>query len=246
LLVLPADHVITDVDALRVAIDKAVSAARSGKLVTFGIVPTRAETGYGYIERGDADNEWFTVERFVEKPDAPTAERYIETGRYLWNSGMFVFGAGSFLSELERLAPEIHSACRSASTAAARDGRLVQLGAEFLTSPADSIDYAVMEKTDRAAVVPLDAGWSDVGSWGALHEVLSNGEFGNVVQGNVVADTCSGSLIRSSGRPVVAIGLNDTMVVETDEAVLIVTRGEEQRVKQAVELLRAERQDVQK
>jgi mannose-1-phosphate guanylyltransferase len=117
----------------------------------------------------------------------------------------------------------------------------VQLGSEFLESPADSIDYAVMEVTDRAAVVPLDAGWSDVGSWAALHEVLSNGEFGNVALGNVVADSCSGSLVRSSGRPVVAIGLRDAMVVETDEAVLIVARGQEQRVKEAVRLLRLER-----
>jgi mannose-1-phosphate guanylyltransferase/mannose-6-phosphate isomerase len=241
LLVLPADHVIADIDALRCAIEKAVSAAESGKLVTFGIVPTRAETGYGYIERGDAESAWFTVERFVEKPDAGTAESYIDSGRFLWNSGMFVFGAAAFLSELERCAPEIFAACRSACGAATRDGVSVQLGSEFLESPADSIDYAVMEVTDRAAVVPLDAGWSDVGSWAALHEVLSNGEFGNVALGNVVADSCSGSLVRSSGRPVVAIGLRDAMVVETDEAVLIVARGQEQRVKEAVRLLRLER-----
>lgn len=244
LLVLPADHVITDAAAFREAVGAAVGAARAGRLVTFGIVPAHPETGYGYIEQGDsdgdADGQWARVERFVEKPDRATAERYVDSGRYLWNSGMFVFGAGALLAELGRLAPEILAACEQALAGSSVEAGITRLGDAFLASPSDSIDYAVMEKTDRAAVVPLDAGWSDVGSWAALHDVLAKDGEGNALRGNVATLGVSGSLVIAGSRKIAVIGLDDVVVIESKDALLVVTKEASQRVKEAQAKLEAE------
>ncbi len=169
LLVLPADHVIRDVDAFRAAVAAGLAAAEAGRLVTFGIVPDRPETGYGYIRRASGDGPAYAVEEFVEKPDADTARAYVESGEYFWNSGMFMFRASVYLAELRRHASEILGNCKTAVAAATRDLDFTRLpGDSFARCPSDSIDYAVMEKTHSAVVVPLDAGWSDVGSWSAL------------------------------------------------------------------------------
>lgn len=232
LLVLPADHVIADAQKFRESVERAVLAARAGRLVTFGIVPTHAETGYGYIEQGDRAGDWSEVARFVEKPDLGTAEGYITSGRFLWNSGMFVFGVRTLLAELERFAPDILSACRTAVRDMRVDDDFARLSSAFAGSPSDSIDYAVMEKTDRAAVVPLDAGWSDVGSWAALHAASKADAEGNVLRGRVVARECRDSFIRASGRTIAAIGLDDIVIVETEDSVLIARKDQSQFVKE--------------
>ncbi len=179
LLVLPADHVIRDVTAFQSAVVAGSVAAAEGKLVTFGVVPDRAETGYGYIRRASGDGPAYQVQQFVEKPDAATAKTYVESGEYYWNSGMFMFRARGYLAELKRYAPAMLSACEDAVAAATRDLDFTRLpAAEFGACPSDSIDYAVMEKTDSAMVVPLDAGWSDVGSWSALQDALPRDDTG--------------------------------------------------------------------
>jgi mannose-1-phosphate guanylyltransferase/mannose-6-phosphate isomerase len=239
LLVLPADHVIRDDDAFAQAVNYAVSAASAGHLVTFGIVPDRPETGYGYIRRGAAHNHWSVVEKFVEKPDTDTAREYIDSGAYLWNSGMFLFSADAYLSELRRHQPAIVACCEQATSGSERDQDFTRLGAKFLECPSDSIDYAVMEKTDQAVVVPLAAGWSDVGSWSALHDILQQDEHGNVLRGDVLAEGCRDSYIASSSRLVAAIGLDGHVVVETDDAVLVMARGRAQDVKALVDTLKA-------
>jgi mannose-1-phosphate guanylyltransferase/mannose-6-phosphate isomerase len=234
LLVLPADHVIADPDAFREAIEQGVAAARTGKLVTFGIVPTHPETGYGYIEQGASQGGWSAVARFVEKPDAATAQTYVDSGRFLWNSGMFVFGAAAFLDELGRHAPAIRTVCESALSGLRADDDFTRLGPEFLKSPSDSVDYAVMEKTDRAAVVPLDAGWSDVGSWGALFDVLDKDKDNNVLRGNVVTSGVENSLVISGSRKVLVLGLHDVIVVDDEDALLIMRKGSSQDLKLAL------------
>ena len=238
LLVLPADHVVADAGAFRAAVGRAVEAAAAGRLVTFGIVPTRAETGYGYIERGDDDEGgWSAVARFVEKPDRETAERYLVSGRFLWNSGMFVFGAEGFLAELERLAPRIAAACRAATEGASREGAFTRLGPAFLDSPFDSIDFALMEKTDRAAVVPLDAGWSDIGSWAALHSVLKQDRDGNVLRGRAEVLDTSNSLVVSGLRRVALLGLDNVVVIDADDALLIMSKDHSQALKDLLRTL---------
>jgi mannose-1-phosphate guanylyltransferase/mannose-6-phosphate isomerase len=237
LAVLPADHVITDRTAFVSAMDAAAEAAAQGNLVTFGVVPDRPETGYGYILRGQQRSRWADLEKFVEKPDLATAERYVASGRYLWNSGMFVLAADAYLREIERHAPRMLEACRAAVASASRDQDFLRLGAEFTGCPSDSIDYAVMEKTDRAAVVPLAAGWNDVGSWSALHDVLDKDAAGNVTRGEVLARNCRNSYISANGRLVAAMGLDGVVIVETADAVLVMTRDEAQNVKQIVDRL---------
>lgn len=238
LLVLPADHVIKERGAFVSAVDAAIEAALDGNLATFGVVPDRPETGYGYIRRGASQGKWSVVERFVEKPDRETAERYLEAGNYLWNSGMFVFSAETYLRELSMHAPAMLEACERAAREAVVDEDFTRLGEAFLRSPSDSIDYAVMEKTDRAAVVTLEAGWSDVGSWAALHDVLEKDGDGNAMRGNVVVEGCSGSLIAAHDRLVAAVGLDSVIVVETEDAVLVVDAAQSQRVKDIVDLLK--------
>jgi len=235
LTVLPADHVIPNAAAFETALDAALGAAAAGRLVTFGVVPDRPETGYGYLLRGAERGPWSELERFVEKPDLATAEGYVASGRYLWNSGMFVFDATIYLRELERHAPRILDACKEALAHAERDSDFVRLGAAFASGPSDSIDYAVMEKTDKAAVVPLDAGWNDVGSWSALHDVLSKDAAGNVLQGEVFAKGCSNCYISANGRLVAALGLDGVVIVETEDAVLVMPREQAQNVKQIVD-----------
>lgn len=237
LLVLPSDHIVLDRAAFAAAVELAIPVADDGYLVTFGVTPDRPETGYGYLLRGDDRGGWAVLERFIEKPDAATAKAYVESGRYLWNSGMFLFSARTFLAELEAHAPAIHEACRRAVAEAAVDADFVRLGAAFESCPADSIDYAVMEKTARAAVVPLTAGWSDVGSWSALHEMLPKDSRGNAVVGDVMLEDCRDSFAVARSRLVALVGLTDVVVVETDDAVLVVARDRAQDVKRIIDAL---------
>jgi mannose-1-phosphate guanylyltransferase/mannose-6-phosphate isomerase len=239
LIVLPADHVIRDVDAFRAAVAAGRAAADAGRLVTFGIVPDRPETGYGYIRRGPGDGPAYPVAEFVEKPDAETARAYVESGVYFWNSGMFMFRASVYLAELQRHAPEILAPCKAAVAAATRDLDFTRLpGDSFAQCPSDSIDYAVMEKTHSAVVVPLDAGWSDVGSWSALQDALPNDEQGNVVAGDVIAEHSEGCYLHSTSRLIAAVGLRDHVVVETKDAVLVAPRTRVQDVKALVARLK--------
>jgi mannose-1-phosphate guanylyltransferase/mannose-6-phosphate isomerase len=240
LLVLPADHVIRDVQAFQSAVMAGRAAAEKGKLVTFGVVPDRAETGYGYIRRADGDGPSYAVRQFVEKPDAATAQQYVESGEYYSNSGMFMFRARVFLAELKLHAPAMLSACEDAVAAATRDLDFTRLPAEeFGACPSDSIDYAVMEKTDSAVVVPLDAGWSDVGSWSALQDALPRDAQDNVATGDVLVEDSNGCYLHSTSRLIGAVGLKDHVVVETKDAVLVAPRDRVQDVKALVTQLKA-------
>ncbi|HGM7335151.1 TPA: mannose-1-phosphate guanylyltransferase/mannose-6-phosphate isomerase [Stenotrophomonas maltophilia] len=233
LLVLPSDHVVRNENAFHAAVAQAASAADAGKLVTFGIVPTAPETGYGYIKAGPGEGAR-AVERFVEKPDLATAEGYVSSGEYFWNSGMFLFKASRYLQELERLQPAILVACRSALEKAARDTDFVRLDADaFAASPSDSIDYAVMEKTSDAAVVAMDAGWNDVGSWSALWDVSGKDADGNACHGDVIALDCRNSYAYGN-RLIAMVGLEDVVVVETDDAVFVGHKDRVQDVKSIV------------
>ncbi|MAT93366.1 MAG: mannose-1-phosphate guanylyltransferase/mannose-6-phosphate isomerase [Halioglobus sp.] len=240
MLVLPADHLIQQVDAFVRAVQTALPLAEQGRLMTFGVVPTSPETGYGYIKCGAAlADDLFVLERFVEKPDAPTARSYLESGDYLWNSGMFLLGAQTYLDELQVQAPEILTRCREAMVAASSDMDFVRPDAEiFDQCPADSIDYAVMEKTERGGVVSLDCGWSDVGAWSALWDVAERDPDDNVCKGDVILDNCSGSYIRSDSRLVAATGVQNLVVVETPDAVLVAPRDQVQDVKGIVNRLK--------
>lgn len=241
LLVLAADHFIADVEAFQHAVQCAEPLAQANKLVTFGIVPARAETGYGYIEKGKPCNDGFEVQRFVEKPDALTAHNYVESGCFLWNSGMFMFKVSSYLQALEQHAPQILDACQAAMQAAEADLTFIRVQKQaFKNCPSDSIDYAVMEKTDAAVVVPLDAGWSDVGSWSALADVGLKDGAGNVCTGDVIVYDCADSYIHASNRLVASIGLQHVVVVETKDAVLVASKERVQDVKKVVEQLKAE------
>ncbi|WP_313457052.1 mannose-1-phosphate guanylyltransferase/mannose-6-phosphate isomerase [Stenotrophomonas sp.] len=239
LLVLPSDHVIADEAAFRAAVLAALPAAQAGKLVTFGIVPTGPETGYGYIKAAHGDNVR-AVERFVEKPDLATAEQYVSSGEYFWNSGMFLFKASRYLAELERFHPDMLTASRTAWEQARRDSDFTRLGKEaFAAVPSDSIDYAVMEKTADAVVVPLDAGWNDVGSWTALRDVSTQDSDGNAHHGDVIAIDCRNTYAYGE-RLIAMVGLDDVIVVETDDAVLVGRSDRMQEVKTVVARLKAE------
>ncbi|MFV8818480.1 mannose-1-phosphate guanylyltransferase/mannose-6-phosphate isomerase [Haliea sp. E17] len=247
LLVLPADHVITRVEAFSEAVQSALPLARSGRLVTFGVVPTSPETGYGYIKCGATlGDRLHELERFVEKPDGQTAAAYLASGDYVWNSGMFMFAATSFLEELEQFAPPILAACRAAMVGAKTDLDFVRPDAgAFSACPSDSIDYAVMEHTRRGAVVALDCGWSDVGAWSALWEVAEHDAAGNVLRGDVLLDNCSDSYFYADSRLVAATGVENLVVVETADAVLVAARDSVQDVKRIVQALKSsERPEV--
>lgn len=240
LLVLAADHLIQDVPAFQASIQAALPLAACGKLVTFGIVPTQPETGYGYIERGAAlGNGGFAVSRFIEKPDLATARDYVASGDYFWNSGMFMFGARRYLEELARFQPAILDACRTALAGAVQDMHFTRVDADaFAACPEDSIDYAVMEKTADAAMVPLDAGWSDIGSWSALWEVSEKDGDGNVFKGDVLGHATRNTYVHADSRLVATVGVDDLVVVETKDAVLVARRDKVQEVKKIVEQIR--------
>jgi mannose-1-phosphate guanylyltransferase/mannose-6-phosphate isomerase len=247
MLVMPSDHAIGDVAGFRQAIDCAAAAARAGHLVTFGITPERAETGYGYIASGrpiEAVQGAFAVTGFVEKPDPETAERYVASGEYFWNSGIFLFPAALYLSELERRCPDMLAACKAALAAARTDTDFVRLDrTAFAACPSDSIDYAVMEHTNAAAVVPVTMGWSDLGSWDALWEMDQKDSSGNALSGNVVAEATRNCYLRSEAGLVAAIGVEDIVVVATSDAVMVAPRNRTQEVKQLVGRLLAEKRD---
>jgi len=242
LLVLPADHLITDTAAFAAAVERALPAAREGWLVTFGIRPDRAETGFGYIRRGAAlDADAFRVERFVEKPDLATAEGYLADGGFDWNSGMFLFRAARYLEELGSHQPAMLAAVRAAHAKAAADLDFVRVDkAAFAAVPEDSIDYAVMEKTARAAVVPVACGWSDIGSWSALWLAGAHDADGNLREGDTLVVDTRNSLLRSHGRHLVAtVGVEDLVVVSTPDATLVARRDAAQDVKRIVAQLKA-------
>ena len=235
LLVLPADHVIHDVPAFHKAIHAALGAAEQGKLVTFGIVPSSPETSYGYIQRGAQSGGVYPILRFEEKPQESRAREFIDSGDYYWNSGMFMFRARRYLQELERWAPQIAQVCASAFASARRDLDFTRITAQaFEACPADSIDYAVMEKTSDAVVLPLAAGWSDVGSWSALHEASEADGHDNVARGDVICEDSHGCYLYSGSRLVAAVGLKDHVVVETKDAVLVAAKDRVQDVKKLV------------
>lgn len=238
LLVLAADHVITDTKAFQQATEQALPLAQDGKLVTFGIVPASAETGYGYIKRGEPTGQAFTVQRFVEKPDQSTAEQYLQSGEYYWNSGMFMFRADVYLQQLQQFRPDIYTACEAAMAEQTPDLEFVRVDkAAFAACPADSIDYAVMERTEHAVVLPLDAGWNDVGGFAALWQVSAKDAQDNVLNGDVLALDSHGTYIHSEDKLVAAIGVEDLIVISTKDAVLVAHKDKAQQVKQIVNQL---------
>ncbi|NLC71355.1 MAG: mannose-1-phosphate guanylyltransferase/mannose-6-phosphate isomerase [Desulfuromonadaceae bacterium] len=250
LAIMPSDHVISDMAAFARAMESAVPLAGEGALVTFGIVPDRPETGFGYIRKGGRVGTTgnrveipaaFAVEMFVEKPDQVTAQKYLASGQYTWNSGMFLFKASIILAEMERLCPDILESCRGALSGAQTDLDFIRLDDKtFSSCRAESIDYAVMEKTSRGVVVPLDAGWDDVGSWQALWAMGCPDGDGNVMRGDVIARDCHENLFQSHSRLVAAVGVRNLVVVETPDAVLVADRDQAQRVKEIAEQLKKE------
>jgi mannose-1-phosphate guanylyltransferase/mannose-6-phosphate isomerase len=244
LLVLPADHVIRDVAGFHAAIEHASALASEGALVTFGVLPTAPETGYGYIRAGKPEDGHAPVREFVEKPDSETARAYLDAGGYYWNSGMFMFLADRYVAELREYRPDIVSACVRSVAEAREDLDFIRLDRKaFEACPADSIDYAVMEKTDHGKVVPIDVGWSDVGSWSALHEAAEADELGNVVVGDVLVEDTRDCYLYAGSRLVATVGLSDAVVVETADAVLVAPRGRAQDVKRLVGKLKASGRD---
>lgn len=245
LLVLAADHVIADQDAFQQAVKNAAPYADQGKLVTFGIVATGPEIGYGYIQRGDTlpGNEVaYSVKRFVEKPDLETANNYITSGEYYWNSGMFIFRAKTYLDELAKYRPDIFDACQRSFSSIKKDcfQDFIRVDTEaFLSCPDESIDYAVMEKTSEGVVIPLDAGWNDVGSWSALWEVNEKDDNENCVTGDVFTHNSNGCYINTDETLVAAIGVNNLVIVNTKDAVLVIDKSQVQDVKKIVQHLKS-------
>jgi len=241
LLVLAADHIIEDVASFHAAINHAESLAAEGKLVTFGIVPDKPETGYGYIRRGNQiDEHRYAVDSFVEKPDLATAESYLLSGEYLWNSGMFMFRADRYLEELKKFHPDIYSCCEQSVNSIEESYDYLRLKKEtFSDCPSESIDYAVMEKTADAAVVSLDANWNDVGSWSALWDIQQKDNAGNVSVGDVVIEDVTDSYCHSSSKLVTAVGVENIVIVETPDAVMVSSKDRVQDVKLIVEKLNA-------
>ncbi|MBL6946888.1 MAG: mannose-1-phosphate guanylyltransferase/mannose-6-phosphate isomerase, partial [Rhodospirillales bacterium] len=244
LLVVPSDHALHGSEEFAAAIRSARHAAECGFLVTFGVEPTSPETGYGYIrcEESPIAGGFRHVDRFIEKPERETAERFLAEGDYYWNSGIFAFSADAILGELDSFEPELLHACRVALATGSHDGAVIKpFGPAFAEAPDISIDYAVMERTGAAAVVPARFGWSDVGSWSAVAELGSGDSERNLVQGNAVLTDCQGTFVRGNGRLVAAIGLTDQVVIDTEDALLIAPRGRVQEVKAVVERLKADK-----
>jgi mannose-1-phosphate guanylyltransferase len=240
LLVLAADHVISDSAAFQAAVRAALPLAERGHLVTFGIVPTAPETGYGYVRRGEPlGDAGFRVAAFVEKPAKPVAEQYLASGDYLWNSGMFCLRASRYLEELGKHRPDILAACQAAFSQPQTDHDFLRVdAAAFMSCPAESIDYAVMEHTDAAVVVPMDAGWSDVGAFAALWDILPKDASGNVHRGDVLSHDSRNNLVMAENALVATVGMDDIVVVQTKDAVLVAPRARVQEVKQIVEQLK--------
>lgn len=241
LLVLAADHVIKDSSAFIDSVQQAVVPAEEGNLVTFGIVPNKPETGYGYIKQGKRSGNAFKVDQFIEKPDLETAQTYLESGEYYWNSGMFLFRASRYLEELKAYRPDILKACEMAMNGARNDLDFIRLDEKaFSTCPDESVDYAVMEKTNRALMVPMDAGWSDVGSFSALWEVSEKNSHGNVTKGDVLTEQTHNSYIYSQNKLVSTVGVSNLVVVETKDAILVADKNKVQDVKSIVNALKRE------
>ena len=243
LLILAADHVIEDISQFHIAIEHALQHATNNKLVTFGIVPQSPETGYGYIQRGEqvdsADSLIFKVGGFVEKPDIDTANEYLNSGEYFWNSGMFMFKASKYISELEKFRPDILSACKDSFDASTTSDNFLNISQDiFANCPDESVDYAVMEKTQDAIVVGLDAGWNDVGSWAALWDVSKKDDNSNALSGDSWTYNSHNCYINSDDKLVAAIGVNNLVIVNTKDAVLVMNKDDSQDVKKAVEFLK--------
>lgn len=241
LLVLAADHVIENEIAFIEAVKKAIPLANAGKLVTFGIVPTAPETGYGYIKRGEqtAEKDGYSVAEFVEKPNLLKAQRYVQSGCYYWNSGMFLFSAERYLQELELYRPDIYSSCVACVKNSVRDLDFVRISEEqFIACPDDSIDYAVMEKTKHAVVVPMDAGWSDVGSWSSLWDISTKDENGNALRGDIINIDSSNNYIFAESSLVTTIGVENLVIVQTKDAILISDKAQVQKVKNIVDKIK--------
>ncbi len=239
LLILAADHVIKDVDKFKIAIEHALPLAKQGKIVTFGVVPTHPETGYGYIQTGEfLAEDAYGIISFKEKPDLQTARNYVKSKGFLWNSGMFLFRASSYLQELKKYHPEIYDICSASIASAKNDLDFTRVDREiFSLCKSESIDYAVMEKTDKGVVISLDAGWSDVGSWSSLWEIDIKNEDYNVIHGDVIAHNSINNYIYSESALVATVGIQDLIVVQTKDAILIAQKSECQDVKNIVERL---------
>lgn len=240
LLVLAADQVIQDERAFRAAVIRAIPLAEAGKLVTFGIVASQAHIGYGYIKRGDDLGDGFKVNKFVEKPSLEVAQDYISSGEYYWNSGMFLFRASRYLEELKKFRPDILDKCKSAVEDVKSDLDFLRVDKEsFELCPAESVDYAVMEKTDEAVVVPMDAGWSDIGSWSSLWDISKKDDDGNATHGDVILHNTHNSYVRTDDKLVAAIGLDDLIIVATKDVVMVAHKGSVENVKLITEALKA-------
>ncbi|EKE1130146.1 mannose-1-phosphate guanylyltransferase/mannose-6-phosphate isomerase, partial [Salmonella enterica] len=248
LLVLAADHVIAKENVFCNAIKKAVPIAENGNIVTFGIIPEYAETGYGYIERGalfsvngnSTETGFYHVKNFVEKPDRLTAEKYISTGNYFWNSGMFMFKASVYLNELKKFRPDIYSVCEQVVSASYRDLDFIRIPeALFKDCPAESIDFAVMEKTEHCILCPIDIGWSDVGSWQSLWDISEKTDEGDVCKGDILTYNTKNNYIYSESALVAAVGVEDIVIVQTKDAILVSKKSDVQDVKKIVEMLKA-------
>jgi len=241
MLVLPSDHTFSDVAAFHSAVGVGLLAAQGGSMVVFGITPTYPETGYGYVKARKADDHGVhAVEAFVEKPNLELARSYIEQGGYYWNSGMFMFRASVYLQELTRYRPEMVKACQGAWDESTIDLEFVRLNKEaFASSPSDSIDFAVMEKTNKAVVIPLDAGWSDVGAWSAVWQVQDRDTSGNAIKGDVLIESSTNSYVNAQSRMVAIVGMDNVVVVETSDAVLVMNKDRSQDVKKLVDQLKS-------
>jgi len=239
LLVLAADHVIKDQDAFNTAVMRALPLAETGKLVTFGIVPSDPQTGYGYIKRGNDLGEGFKVDEFVEKPSLEVAKGYISSGEYYWNSGMFLFRASRYLEELEKFRPDILEKCKLSVNEIKADLDFLRVHKEtFESCPAESVDYAVMEKTSDAVVVPMDAGWSDIGSWSSLWDISQKDEDGNSAHGDVILHNTYNSYVKTDRKLVAVIGVNELVIVSTKDALMVAHKDSVQDVKIITELLK--------
>jgi len=239
LLVLAADHVIQDEGGFKKAVIKAIPLAEAGKLVTFGIVPSEPHTGYGYIKKGDEDSGGYVVDEFIEKPSSDVAQEYLDSGDYLWNSGMFLFKASRYLEELQKFRPDIFDACKASMDGVEFDLDFLRINKEkFIECPSDSVDYAVMEKTADAVVVPMDAGWCDIGSWASLWDISNKDKNGNVSQGDVILHGTNNSFVRTDGKLVATIGVDNLIIVSTKDALMVAHKDSVQDAKIIVQKLK--------